>query len=107
MNTPAIFINCFEVPAGRDDEFVAMWKAVNQYMRQKPGFISNRLHRATTPDARYRFVNYVQWATAEHWRAAHDDGFRALVQRPEWRDFTFTGAIYDVVLEQAMDSAAA
>jgi heme-degrading monooxygenase HmoA len=107
MNKPAIFINCFEVPAGRDDEFLAMWNAVNEYMRQKPGFISNRLHRATTPDARYRFVNYVYWRTAEHWRAAHDEGFRAMVQKPVWRDFKFTGAIYDVVSEHAVDCAAA
>ena len=107
MNKPAIFINCFEVPAGRDEEFLAMWNAVNHYMRGKPGFISNRLHRANMPNARFRFVNYVQWRTVDDWRAAHDDGFRAMIDKPEWRDFTFTGATYDVVLEHAVDSAAA
>jgi heme-degrading monooxygenase HmoA len=107
MNRPAIFINCFEVPAGREDEFVEKWIAVNRYMRQKPGFISNRLHRATMPDARFRFVNYVEWATADHWRDAHDEGFRAMVQQPAWRDFKFTGAIYEVVSEHAAEPAAA
>ena len=84
-----------------------MWESVNRYMREQPGFISNRLHRATTQDARYRFVNYVQWRSAEDWRAAHGPDFRALIQKPAWRDFKFTGAIYDVVVEHAMDSEAA
>jgi heme-degrading monooxygenase HmoA len=107
MTTPTIFINCFEVPAGREDEFFAMWSVINRYMRDKPGFISNRLHRATTPDARFRFINYVQWATPEHWRAAHDDGFRALAQKPEWSDFKYSGALYEVVSESMAEAKAA
>jgi heme-degrading monooxygenase HmoA len=107
MSDPAIFINCFEVPAGREDTFFAMWEAVNRYMRRKPGFISNQLHRATTADARFRFVNYVKWRTAEDWRAAHDADFRALVDKPEWRDFKYTGAIYDIVFRHDGEPAAA
>ena len=108
MSQPAIFINCFEVPAGREDEFVSMWEAINRYMREKPGFISNRLHRAVTPEPRFRFVNYVLWRTEADWRNAHDDGFRAMVQaNPAWRDFPFTGAVYDVVKEHAATPAAA
>jgi heme-degrading monooxygenase HmoA len=107
MSTPAIFINCFEVPAGREDEFFAKWSTVNQYMRKKPGFISNRLHRATTPDARFRFINYVQWRSVADFQAAHDKGFRALVDRPDWQGISYAGAIFDVVSEHAVDSAAA
>ena len=51
---PVIFINCFEVPKGREDEFFAHWSEVNTYMKRKPGFVSNRLHRAKTPNARIR-----------------------------------------------------
>ena len=58
---PVIFINCFEVPKGREDEFFAHWSEVNTYMKQKPGFVSNRLHRAKTPNARIGFINYVLW----------------------------------------------
>jgi heme-degrading monooxygenase HmoA len=107
MTEPAIFINCFEVPKGREDEFFAMWSAVNRYMQKKPGFVSNRLHRATTPDARFRFINYVLWQTEQDWRAAHDEGFRALVQKPEWSDFKFAGAIFEVVSEAHANAAAA
>jgi hypothetical protein len=33
--------------------------------------------------ARFRFINYVRWESAEPWRSAHDDGFRALLSQPE------------------------
>ena len=107
MKNPAIFINCFEVPAGREDEFVQLWCEVNRYMRAKRGFLFNRLHRATSPDARFRFINYVQWATEDDWRAAHDEGFRKLVGRPEWRDFPHTPALCDVVCEHGSEVKAA
>jgi heme-degrading monooxygenase HmoA len=102
---PVIFINCFEVPTGREDEFFAHWSEVNTYMKQKPGFVSNRLHRAKTPNARIRFINYVLWETEEAWAAAHDDGFRALVSRPEWRDFPPIPAIFEVVSESYAKAA--
>ena len=107
MTEPAIFINCFEVPKGREDEFVALWAQVNRYMREKPGFVSNRLHRAKAPDARIRFINYVLWRTEADWRAAHDEGFRALVQKPEWRDFLSIPSLFEVVSESYANSAAA
>lgn len=107
MSKPAIFINCFEVPPGREDEFVELWSEVNRYMRAKRGFLFNRLHRASTPDARFRFINYVQWATEEDWRAAHDAGFRSLVGKPVWRDFPHTPALFDVVCEYGCEARAA
>ncbi|HVZ52087.1 MAG TPA: antibiotic biosynthesis monooxygenase [Pseudolabrys sp.] len=107
MKNPAVFVNCFEVPAGREDEFVALWDEVNRYMREKPGFVSNRLHRAVTPQSRYQFINYVEWATVEHWRGAHDEGFRALVQRPVWRDFPHAGSVCEVIVEHTAQAAAA
>jgi len=93
------FINCFEVPAGREAEFLALWREVNTYMRAKPGYVSHRLHRSLSTDARYRFINYVHWASVDAWKAAHDDGFYALVQKAEWKAFTSTPALYDVVDE--------
>ena len=93
------YINCFEVPAGREEAFLALWTEVNAYMRTKPGFISHRLHRATQPDARYRFINIPQWESAKAFADAHDDGFRKLVQQPAWREFTSTGQLVEVVDE--------
>jgi hypothetical protein len=68
---------------------------VNDYMQDKPGYVGHRLHRALSDDARYRFVNYVEWASVEHWAAAHDAGFRELVGRPGWEHFTTTPATYE------------
>lgn len=90
-------VNCFEVPAGREDEFLALWHQVNAHMRAQPGYLGHRLHRALTPDARYRFVNIAQWASPQACQAAHDDRFRALVSGPEWADFRSTPGVYEVV----------
>lgn len=91
------FLNCFEVPAGREEEFLGLWTRVNASMAAKPGYLGHRLHRSLASDARYRFFNYVEWETVEHWQAAHDDTFRAMVSGPEWAPFTSTPALYDVV----------
>jgi heme-degrading monooxygenase HmoA len=96
---PVTFINCFEVPAGREEEFFGLWRDVNQYMRQKPGYLSHRLHRSIQPGSRFGFVNVVQWQSPETWEAAHDDGFRALVEQPAWKDFPPSGALFEVANE--------
>lgn len=93
------FVNCFEVPAGMEDEFFALWSEVNAYMRAKPGYVSHRLHRSLSPDARFRFVNCAEWDTAELWRAAHDEGFHRLLSNPAWQKFTSSASLYEVVHE--------
>lgn len=92
-------VNCFEVPAGREEEFFSLWRQVNAYMRNKKGYLGHKLHRSLAPDARYRFVNVAQWASPAEFQAAHDEGFRALVQQPAWGPFTSTPALYEVVDE--------
>lgn len=95
------FVNCFEVPGGQEDAFLALWREVNAYMAGKPGYVSHQLHRSLLPEARFRFVNYALWESVEHWQAAHDEGFRQLLADPAWRSFTSTGALYEVVHEGA------
>src|SRR3954469_11415796 len=91
------FINCFEVPVGRDEEFLEFWGAGNRYMAAKPGYVGHRLHRAVTDDARYRFVNYVEWDSPRAWADAHDQGFHVLASRIAGLPFTSTNALYEVV----------
>jgi heme-degrading monooxygenase HmoA len=93
------FINCFEVGEGRDDEFLALWGKVNARMSAQPGYLGHRLHQSLSPEARYRFVNYVEWDSAEHWRDAHDEEFRRLVSDPGWQAFPTTPALYEIVHE--------
>lgn len=92
-------VNCFEVPAGREEEFFTLWQQVNAYMRNKRGYVGHKLHRSLAPDARYRFVNIVQWTSSEEFQAAHDEGFRALVQQQDWAPFRSMPALYEVVHE--------
>jgi len=44
-----------------------------------------------------------------HFRAKGESSSEsiALVDKPEWRDFKFTGAIYDVVVQRGEETAAA
>lgn len=99
------FFNCFEVPIGQEDMFFSLWREVNAYMITKPGYISHQLHRSVERTARYQFLNHGVWQSAEHWKAAHDAGFRELLSRPEWAPFTSTPALYDVVHSGAASSS--
>ena len=83
-----ILINSFEVPAGREDEFLELWKQVNAYMQKKPGYLGHKLHHSLAPEAPYRFVNVAQWSSLAAFQAAHDAGFRELLDRPVWSAFT-------------------
>jgi len=97
---PAVtLVNCFEIPAGRDDEFFSLWEQVNNYMRQKKGYLGHKLHRSLAPDARFRFVNVARWASAQEFQAAHDEGFRALVSQPVWAEFRSFPTLYEVFHE--------
>lgn len=93
------FFNCFEVPAGMEDEFLRLWTQVNAYMVMKPGYVGHELHRSLRPDARFRFLNHAVWESPEHWASAHDSGFREMLSRPEWTPFRSVPALYEVVHE--------
>lgn len=92
-------INCFEVPEAADQRFMDLYAQVNAYMRSKPGYAGNRLHKATSEHAAYRYVNVAQWQSAEHCAAAHDDGFRNLVAKDEWKEFRSVPALFEVISE--------
>ncbi len=95
---PITLINCFQVPADRSEEFLSLWQEVNQFMRQQPGYLTHRLHRAKAPEAPYRFVNIAEWASPQEFQAAHQTAeFRRLVSQPAWSAFPSTPGLFDVV----------
>lgn len=69
----AILINAFEVPAGRDDEFLAGWEVGKRFMERRPGYVSTALHRSLDPHARFRYVNIAVWESPEAFAAAVND----------------------------------
>ena len=74
-------INAFEVPAGRDDEFVAGWQRTADYMREEPGFLSTRLHVSLDENAQFRYVNLAEWQDPKAFQAAvGQDGFRQVAR---------------------------
>ena len=75
-------INPFEVPAGTEDEdFLSGWQRAADYMREQPGFLSTRLHRALAPDARFRFINIAEWESPQAFQAAvTSDEFREIAK---------------------------
>jgi heme-degrading monooxygenase HmoA len=76
-----------------------MWHAMAAWFRTQPGYLTNQLHRAVTPNATYRYVNVVQWRSEADYQAAHHQPeFLTQVQAPEWREFPNRPALYEVVL---------
>lgn len=72
-----ILINPFEVPSSNVDQFVSSWGEAAEYMKRQPGFIGTRLHRALRPDARFGFINVVEWESPQH--------FMRAIQTPEFQ----------------------
>ncbi|MEN3315144.1 MAG: hypothetical protein V7605_1378 [Acidimicrobiaceae bacterium] len=102
---PVTLMNSFEVPEGRDDDFVQLWIETSTYFRAQPGFLSLRLHRAVTPGMPYRYVNVARWASDADYRRPHGtEEFRRLVTQEAWREFPSTPALYEVVLAVGDDT---
>jgi heme-degrading monooxygenase HmoA len=55
-----ILINPFEVPAGEEEAALRFWEEAAESMRRQPGFISTRLHKALSPEARFAYVNIAE-----------------------------------------------
>jgi heme oxygenase (mycobilin-producing) len=95
---PVTLINSFQVPAGRDDVFHALWEQTSGYFTRQPGFRSLRLHRAVNEDAAYRWVNVARWDSEADFRAAHaTEEFRRVVTAPGWEEFPSLPVLFEEV----------
>ena len=69
--TNFVLINPFEVSEEvGDDRFLEGWGKAADYMRSCPGFVGSRLHRAVSPNPRFRFVNVAEWESPQDFQAA-------------------------------------
>ncbi|WP_405817559.1 antibiotic biosynthesis monooxygenase [Streptomyces sp. NBC_01390] len=67
------FVNAFELPAERIDEFLPHWLGRAELTSKAPGFRDNRLHRAVDLDTRFQLVDIAHWDSPDAWRTADDD----------------------------------
>jgi heme-degrading monooxygenase HmoA len=72
-----VLINAFEVPEGREDEFIRGWEATRDYLRTQPGYVDTALHQAISPNPDFRFVNVGRWQSPEAFQqAVRSPGFQ-------------------------------
>jgi len=96
--TETVFINCFEVPEGRDEVFLALWSQIDDRMCERKGFRWRRLYRSLAPDAKLRYVNVAGWDSAEEFEAAHDEEFVRL--QAQMSEFPALPSLYTAVQER-------
>ena len=65
-----VLINAFEVPEGKDEEFLKGWETARNFMQRQKGYVATRLHRSLDPTARFRFINVAEWETPADFHAA-------------------------------------
>jgi len=90
-----VLINPFEVPAGKEEEFLQGWEAARNVMQHQKGYIATRLHRSLDPTARFRFINVAEWETAADFQAAlnHPDFVTLRTSVP----FPHYPSVYEVI----------
>ncbi len=93
-----ILINPFEVPEGKQEEFLKGWYKAAEHMRRAPGFLSTRLHESVDPQATFRFVNVAEWESPQHVQAAMRT--EAFEQISRTMPFAASPALYRVIAEE-------
>jgi len=92
-----ILINPFEVPEGREDECLTFWEKAAEYMKRQPGFISTRLHKAVSTEARFHFINVAEWESADHFQKAIESVEFKQLTEPHMELFPHYPGLYKVI----------
>ena len=90
-----VLIHVFEVPEGKDEEFLAGWEQGKAIMEQQPGYVSTALYRSLDPTAKFRYVNMAVWERAQDFWAAFNN--RKFVARRNAMPFTHYLSVYEVI----------
>lgn len=95
--TQVVLINPFEVPPGQEEACLALWERAAEFMRRQPGFVSTRLHRALSPDARFAFINVAIWESAEAFHKAIASEEFQRITAGSMEAFPHHPALYEVI----------
>lgn len=90
-------INPFEVPKGKEEAALKMWEKAAEFMKKQPGFVSTRLHRALSPEARFHLINVAEWESAENFQAAINSAEFKKLTEGAMEDFPHYPALYEVI----------
>ena len=78
-----VLINPFTVPADADEQFLPIWEAARDALREQQGYLSTSLYRSLLPGADFRFVNIALWESPTAFQTAtQQPGFRAVARMP-------------------------
>ena len=92
-----VLINPFEVSEGKEEDALSFWEKVADYMREQPGFISTRLHKAVVPWARFHLINVAEWESIDHFESVmNSEEFKNLVG-PYMKKFPHYPGLYEVI----------
>lgn len=69
MNIPVVAINVYSVPQGKEGDFLVLWEELKDTLLQGPGFLRGRLHRSFEANARFNFINVVEWENTDYSQA--------------------------------------
>lgn len=92
-----ILLNPFEVPESKEQEAIEYWERCAEVMRKAPGYISTRLHRAISPDARFHLVNMAEWQSPEHFMAVIESDEFKQVADGGTETFPHFPGLYEVI----------
>jgi heme-degrading monooxygenase HmoA len=73
-------ITPFEVPEGKDEEFLKAWSHAAEQVRQAPGVLSVHLHESLDPETKFRFVVVTRWESLQFLEAARSQINQAFVE---------------------------
>ena len=91
----ATLINCFEVTPEQDQRFLELWRQADELLRGRGGYRTTRLHKALSPQARFRYVNVAELDSVETWQAAvRSPEFAAIAA--QMADFSPSPGLYTV-----------
>jgi heme-degrading monooxygenase HmoA len=91
----------FEVPEGKDEDFLKGWNVVAERTRHAWGLLSIQLHQSLDPETKFRFVAVSEWESKLHYEAARNQVNRAFEELRKTMPFAAYPASYRLVVSAA------
>ena len=91
-------ITPFEIPAGRDEEFLKGWNEVAELLRHAPGIRSIQLHESLDPQTKFRYVAIMEWESSLLYEAARSQTNKAFEELRRQMPFAAYPASYRMVV---------